>query len=266
MITNRATATRRPLGVILYQGPSSLDGEPVVTIATGLQSASDNRKTGDMIQTWIIRSDVNPFAAIHSGLDASVCGDCPLRGVIERNGPQSTNRRRACYVAVHQAPLAVFQAYQRGRYEPFDVRQHLNLFRNRMLRIGSYGDPVAVPFSVWSPLVAVAAGHTGYTHAWRETRFWRYRRILMASCESLDDATAAHARGWRTFRTGPIGELPVRGEFRCPASAEEGKRLTCERCGACNGANANPGRASVLIQAHGSPATLGSYRRMLDSQ
>jgi hypothetical protein len=135
-----------------------------------------------------------------------------------------------------------------------------------MLRIGSYGDPVAVPYSVWSPLVAVAAGHTGYTHAWRETRFWRYRRILMASCESLDDANSARARGWRTFRTGPEGELPVRGEFRCPASAEENKRLSCNRCGACDGAKDKPGRASVLIQAHGSPATLGSYRRMLAAQ
>ena len=44
-------------GVVLYEGPSVLDGAPIAVIAT-LKSA--NVKTGDMIQTWIIRSDMHP--------------------------------------------------------------------------------------------------------------------------------------------------------------------------------------------------------------
>ena len=35
---------KRPLGLILYQGPSSIDGAPIVVIATGL-GASTNQKT-----------------------------------------------------------------------------------------------------------------------------------------------------------------------------------------------------------------------------
>ncbi len=64
-----------------------------------------------MLQTWILRRDVNPFAAIHNGADASICGDCPLRGIIDKSNRRRVNRRRACYVSVHQAPLAVLNAY-----------------------------------------------------------------------------------------------------------------------------------------------------------
>ena len=38
-------------GVILYEGPSMLDGAPIVVIATGIRTGSTNVKTGAMIQT-----------------------------------------------------------------------------------------------------------------------------------------------------------------------------------------------------------------------
>jgi hypothetical protein len=211
----RADAARlqRPTGVILYDGPSMLDGSPIVVIATGLRRTSANPKTGDMVQTWILPRDVNPFAAIHSGQDASVCGNCPLRGFLEQSpGKHATvNRRRACYVNVHQAPLAVWRAFVRGRYTRFDARRHLSLFRGRMLRIGAYGDPCAAPYDVWSQLVRVAAGHTGYSHAWRDRRFWRFRRFVMASVETLEQSRKAWSRGWRTFRSVIPGEQPAVG-------------------------------------------------------
>ena len=47
-------------GFILYEGASMLDGAPIVVIAT---MKTSNRKTGDMVQTWILRSDVNPVEA-----------------------------------------------------------------------------------------------------------------------------------------------------------------------------------------------------------
>ena len=161
LILPRAGARTKPRGLVLYEGPSRLDGGPIVAVATGLRRPSANGKTGNMVQTWILRADVNPLAAVHSGADASVCGDCPLRGVLEPlpKGKHGTvNRRRACYVAVHQAPLAVFRAYEHGAYEPFDPREHLQLFKGRRLRLGSYGDPVAAPHHVWASLCRVADG------------------------------------------------------------------------------------------------------------
>jgi hypothetical protein len=262
---SNARAGAKPLGVILYEGPSQLDGGPIVVIATGFKRPSANEKTGDMLQTWILRSEVNPLEAIHTGRDVSVCGTCPLRGVLDNSQRRTVNRLRGCYVAIHQAPRAVYDAYERGRYEPYDARQHLSLFTGRMLRLGAYGEPVAAPYSVWSPLLRVASGWTGYSHAWRDGRFWRFKRFLMASCETLAQAQEAQSRGWRTFRSAPAGEIAARGEFSCPASKEQKKRLTCEQCGACNGADGKPDRASVLIWAHGSPPTLKSYARVTDN-
>ena len=54
----RRSPFARPPGVILYSGPSRIDNEPIVVIAT---FDSDNEKTGKMIQTWIIRRDLSPL-------------------------------------------------------------------------------------------------------------------------------------------------------------------------------------------------------------
>ena len=62
--------------MIIYQGPSLIDGKPIIAIAT---LNSRNGKTGEMIQTWIMRSDIEPHKAIKTGEDSSVCGDCPHR-------------------------------------------------------------------------------------------------------------------------------------------------------------------------------------------
>lgn len=54
-------------GIILYRGPSMLDGSPIVCIATGIEGkASRNGKAGEMVQTWILREDIAPHEAIHT--------------------------------------------------------------------------------------------------------------------------------------------------------------------------------------------------------
>ena len=252
----------KPLGVILYEGPSLIDGQSIAVIATGFQRPTANTKTGNMLQTWIVRADVNPLEAIHTGQDVSICGDCPLRGMLETRQRRTVNRRRACYVNVHQAPLAVYHAYRRGRYEPFDSAQHLALFQGRMLRLGSYGDPVAAPLRVWAPLVRVASGRTGYTHQWRDGRFWRYRAFLMASVETLDDARASAGAG------GAHSAAPQRGRFQRVANSivrPAQRRDIVSRVSSAGHAMAPTGNQVAhrsLIWAHGSPATLGSYSRI----
>ena len=80
--------------VILWEGASLLDGAPIVAIAT---FASRNAKTGDMVQTWIMRADMAPMDALASGDDVSICGDCMHRPA---NGG-------SCYVKVWQAPRSI---------------------------------------------------------------------------------------------------------------------------------------------------------------
>lgn len=70
-------------GAILYEGPSVLDGAPIVAVLTGLKDKSKNPKTGPMLQVWIMRSDIAPHLAQQSGQDDSVCGDCPLRPLLQ---------------------------------------------------------------------------------------------------------------------------------------------------------------------------------------
>ena len=51
-------------GVVIYRGVSRIDGRPIVAIAT---LKTDNEKTGDMIQTWILRADVDPDSSNQYG-------------------------------------------------------------------------------------------------------------------------------------------------------------------------------------------------------
>ena len=155
---------------------------------------------------------------------------------------------------VRNAPRAVWHAWRRGMYPAFRMDTHPFKFVGRKLRLGSYGDPVAVPMKAWKPLLALVDGHTGYTHQWQYAKHRAFKRILMASVDSATQATLAASRGWRTFRTmRDVSELE-RGEILCPASEEAGKRRQCQSCLACRGGN--PQRVSIAIVAHGSKATL----------
>lgn len=69
--------------VELWRGPSRIDGEEIVLVATGASplqgEQSGNRKTGRMVQTYILPVAVPPSEAVKTGADVSVCGDCELR-------------------------------------------------------------------------------------------------------------------------------------------------------------------------------------------
>lgn len=233
-------------GVILYEGPSMLDGAPIVVIATGLKTASTNAKTGGMVQTYILRSDIPPIDAVRSGDDASICGGCPHRG-------DGTGKQRSCYVTLMHGPRGVWLAYKRGSYGnaynmSSDPRE---LFRDKMVRLGTYGDPAAAPAEMWAALLTHSAGHTGYTHQWRTTDATTWAPLVMASADSEQEMREAHALGYRTFRVTPVGELPIKGiEVVCPASHEAGQKVECVDCKACMGTSAKA-RVSIQIQAHG---------------
>ena len=53
-------------GFIFYRGKSPIDRAPIVGIAT---LESKNGKTGNMIQTWILRTDTHPLEARRTGRD-----------------------------------------------------------------------------------------------------------------------------------------------------------------------------------------------------
>ena len=235
------------IGVILYRGPSLLDGAPVVAIANRITTASGNAKTGAMVQTFILRADIAPMDALHSGADASVCGDCRHRPALDGS----------CYVNVGRSVSSVFGALQRGRYaEPgTDYCPSIlpELLAGETVRIGTYGDPAAVPFQVWRAATVRAAAVNGYTHQWARPEFAVFRLLCMASVDSEQEARAAQAAGWRTFRVKVSTDPKLEREVTCPASKEAGQRTTCEDCRACGGLSAKA-RAGIVINAHGATA------------
>lgn len=243
-------------GYILWEGASLLDGAPIVVIATGFAQKSSNRKTGGMVQTYILRRDIDPVSAVQSGDDASICGDCPHRGTSLNN----KNSGRTCYVNVGQGALAVYRAYKRNAYPLWDGYG----VNGRMVRLGTYGDPAAAPAHVWEAITRDASGHTGYTHQWRSPAFSYLKSLCMASADSPADAVLAQSMGWRTFRVGMWGEVERDraglNESLCPASEQAGKKLTCETCLACDGAGTAK-RGSIFIPAHGGTAVMANVRK-----
>lgn len=237
-----------PNGYVLWQGASLLDGSPIAAIAVGTATDSTNSKTGAMLQTYIIRTDINPVEALRTGDDAAVCGDCKHRPILGG----------ACYVNVGQGPRAVFVALQRGNYPRADDITAIGA--GRIVRLGTYGDPAAVPAWVWEQLTARAAGHTGYSHQWANPALPQAHRdaiarLCMASADTPEERAAALAAGMRTFRV-RTADAPIEpGEFVCPASAEAGKRRVCATCKACDGTARDIGQASPVIIAHGSKAS-----------
>jgi len=212
---------------IIYNGPSLLDGKPIVVIAT---YSNRNTKTGKVVQTYILRSDINPLEASKTGQDFSICGSCPMRGEVTTDPKRKIAKRRKCYVNLGQGVLIVFKSFLRGVYKEGDPR---TMGRDRFVRVGTYGDPAAVPSEVWDELLAECETWTAYTHQ----KPWR-PDIAMQSADSYDEAKAHWAEGRRTFRViVDLGDIDKTNEALCPASKEAGRRVQCTACKLCKGSS-----------------------------
>lgn len=246
-------------GVIFYEGPSRIDGSPIVGIAT---FGTSNQKTGNLVQTWILLQDTHPVVATNTGEDTAICGKCPLRGLIrpaiERRhvsvlDTDTANKGRGCYVLVGQAPANVWKTYKRGGY-PILNDSHRRKMIGMGLRYGAYGDPVAIPIKFWDSLAKYCTGRAapGYTHQWKVRKFAAWKSRVMASTHSVAENELAATRGWRTFRTiSNVSEIAP-NEIHCPASDAGGYTANCATCNACNGRGKNDQRKSVAIVSHGS--------------
>lgn len=201
-----------------------------VAIAT---MQTTNRKTGDMVQVWILNRDVSPGDSVASGLDATT--NC--RGCVFASG-------KGCYVDVNKAPRAVWLAWQRGVYP---AMRDFGIFRGRKVRFGAYGNPSLIPLDVIYTITQFASGHTGYFHDWQlmTPRMARaYGRYFMASTDSEDSRLAAMALGLRYFHVSPVQPAETR---ECLATS---RGLDCASCLLCSG-SAKTTQASIWIDPHG---------------
>lgn len=221
-----------------WRGESKLDGSPIVLLVT---VASTNRKTGDMVQTYILRQDMAPHIALKQGEDTAVCGDCPVRS-------KSSGGDGSCYVVVAQGPRSVWASW---KVKPKGKEEMPSLI-GRPIRMGTYGDPAAVPFEVWQELMydADCGDWTGYTHQWQKPWAQDFKELCMASVDNEQEAAQAVAMGWRYFRV-RTDDSRLQREIVCPASEEAGKVLQCHECLQCSGGGRKNG-VNVVITVHGS--------------
>lgn len=214
-----------PTGFQLWEGPSQIDGTPIGVVVTHLTTNPLNRKLGKMAQAWILPRDTPPNDAVREGQDRAVCGDCRFR-------PRNAG---GCYVPIFSAPHRVWWAWRMfGTYKP--VSEFPPNFGSKPLRVGAWGDPGAVPLEVWEGALLHVPAFTAYTHRWQhlDAERWDW---CMASVDSVAEKAQANAAGWRTFRARAPGEPLLPDEIVCP-SAEEAPtfgRMTCQRCGLCDG-------------------------------
>ena len=251
-----------PNGYVIWEGKSTFTSDPIAVIATCFSNKSQNRKTGDMIQVYIIKQNQLPTEALKSADDGAICGDCKYNRSVGKGG---------CYVNVGQSVNGIYRAYMNGSYEKLP-EDYEYLFEGRLVRFGAYGDPAAVPYEVWEPIVNIlktrkGRSYTGYTHAWKYCDP-RYRNICMASVDSEEELLKAKEMGWSTFRVKYDTDLDRKDETHCPASEEKQielarrfiaagkpletiKHIKCEDCCLCDGLGRKSKQNHIVINVHG---------------
>lgn len=252
-----------PATIVLWSGPSALDGTPIMLIGSRIAEPSQNRKTGDMVQVSIMRADMPPVDAWRIGADGAVCPAACSHRSRARGG------RGTCYV--NKARLTSTWAAARRKLAAGRVGFPPFLFARARVRMGMEGDPAAVPVTVIAPVLEAAGAWTGYSAAWR-TLPDAWKRYVMASCDTPADAVEAIAQGWRPFASSTSPEMDA--EYRAAGltlcDAERPTAKTCAACLRCNGAGRHPSsptprttaRPGAYLPIHGSIGS--SYRKKAD--
>lgn len=220
-----------------WEGPSLIDGRPIMLCLSGVKRPLQSKKLGDMIQASVLPVDEPPHVAVKSGLNTAVCGDCsrrfcnraaepevlgPQPGEVQCPGkcgaggctlcwPHGGDRNvyveehgcsGRCYVLPWTAPKRVWGVYVEQEMRGWPSIAAFGAIRGsgRSVRLTTWGDPTAIPLEVWVATIPGESWGPAYTRRWRKHPEWQ--RLAMASVESLAEAGEAQALGWRTYRVG----------------------------------------------------------------
>ena len=258
----------------IYDGVSQLDKRSrIICVMSNCETntADWNVKTGDMIQTYIIMRDVHPQVAIDQLLDGCICGNCTHRKRRKRHTRTAKVKDvRTCYVNIGKGTAAVWESFQKGNIPIVSstVAATIQVVAGKKLRMGTYGDPVAVPFPIWGDMLRYELGHTGYTHQWRMPIAKPFRGVLQASCDSYIDRWEAKEAGWGTFLVRPHDGYVdkrhtayARGCKQCPSDpfineirAMRNMLPMHSTCDSCPTSLRCDGDSDIVIRAHGSAA------------
>jgi hypothetical protein len=208
-------------------------------------ATSSNVKTGNVPTAWV---GTTRDACRES------CRGCPL-------APKDIGGNGECYSHSGSPAIAhssIRKAAAAGKDRTLTAAIRGAVRSARMLRYTAIGDGGRTAPGVADRIVEAARAAklqlVGYTHHWREPAVaaeWRGR--LMASVESMADADAALAAGWRAAVVVPV-DTPARGTTPsgarfvvCPAQTSDG-RVTCNDCRLCDASRPGP---VIAFREHG---------------
>jgi len=235
----------KPTGFELWRGLSPLNQQPIVAIAT---LSSSNRKTGNMVQVWILCQHGYPVDNARDGSDYAICGDCKHR--LNAIGV------RTCYVNPGRGPQSIYKAWLAGKYPKLDLFNNTaqaGLFKGRSVRWGAYGDPALLPICLINRVNGWCDSSTAYTHQWRQLWAQPLRHSMMASCDSLEDHFTATSLGWKTFNVLPPNAQDFEHAKQCPNTVAN-SQAQCVTCKLCDGNHAN-----IWVAAHGNSKGAVTY-------
>ena len=244
-------------GLLVYRGPSTMPELIAKTEVIGAVSFySSNLKVGDEYQTWHFRADSHPVEARRYGQgDASICGEGKNACAFKAKPGQKVG---PCY-PTGRTLSGIWGSIGRGNYPQVEELAHeIGLPVSETLavvgstpagvRLGAYGDPVAMPASIAHHLTRAAKERQGFTHQWRNVSRSEWPRMVMASCELPEQVSQAAALGWRTYTAYPP-ELTRQEARRAIVNAAKGPRLIIAGC---------PGAAKDgLVDCAGCPIQCG---------
>lgn len=224
---------------LLYRGASLFNGREIAVVLTGLTTPSANRKTGVMIQSWILDTSSIPTEAVKTGTDASICGDCPLRG-------------KTCYVNL-VGVNGIWRGLDSLPVVTDSTLGYIRRYSGLGLRLGAYGDPAMVPLDVWKPLIESVRFSLGYTHQWR-TCDQEWRNYCQASVESVEDMQEANRMGWSTYRVRMKGDPKQPGETVCINQTDP--YIKCSTCQLCSG------KKNIVADVHGTAFKINNFKKL----
>ena len=222
--------------VVIYKGPSlAMPDTEIAVVLTGINGKSDNSKTGNMAQMWIITTTSKPSMACTDGSDRAICGNCRQRPANNGN----------CYVNKYRM-FVMHKALVDNRYEflaPRDAGISL-AGHNTKIRITAYGDIAVIPNA--SKILTQLIGNqefTAYTHLFTEPFF---DQDLLKWCILSVDSLAHRLEtqnmfpNCKTYRVLAKNEVKQDGEVMCPSKKiplPHGgfrRNIQCQTCLLCN--------------------------------
>lgn len=234
----RKPKTKNTNGFIIYDGKSQFDGSDIIVIVTNSREAKLVKKIGLSYQTWIIKKNIHPLDAMRSRQDLGVCWNCPFKNVFNED---TQTLQGVCYVNL-SGLSSVYASYVAGQY---NTEENYSLGLNA--RIGSYGDPAAVPIEVWERLLSQVPSSTGYTRQWKNPKYAAYKAFCMASCHNMTEYQQAVDMGWKAYIVRGEGEDLPQGAIECPQPSDP-VRIHCHSCGLCD---AKTGSVAAIVHGGG---------------